>query len=502
MSHGARQYIFLITPFLCAITAAQDPIRVESTQVLVPAVIFDKQLYGQQQKQASHGKQVAVDPGKAFAIPDLEAKDLRLFQDGQEQQIQSLRVEPPHFKIVRDSLGIHPETVGTGGGRWAHPDVPESVRDIWFALPQYVIAYVPPSSPEGSCHTIKVKVTRFNAVVFSRSEYCNTLHAAADPLNGTPLGNRMTQELASTDPGTIPLKLQAVWSYKDADASRVTIDLEFPAGSLRHEFHNGYLYATIGAMGMVYRRDGSLAVRFSDFACCDYGTESKHDEKPKPAGSGNEWLIPTRLETQIALPPGEYTLQVVLSDGAQFGRAQIPLVGEGYDATKLAISDVALSGRVRKNVATTSASPDGSQEGYAPLTSRNIQFTPATDSIFTRDKRLFVYLEVLAPAQNQQPSPAIQVQLRIQDAKTGDTRIVYKPIDVTSYLISGSGIIPIIRGIELTALPDGSYRLEAKATDENGKSTIWRGANFSVQGGPGPIPLGIELPEVSPTDNH
>jgi hypothetical protein len=501
MFHDLRQYVFLVAPFLCSLTAAQDPIRVESTQVLVPAVIFDKQLYSQQQKQASHGKQVAVDPGKAFAIPDLDAKDVRLFQDGLEQKIQSLRVEPAHFTIVRDSLGIHPETVGTGGGRWAHPDVPESVRDLWFALPQYVIAYVPPSSPEGSCHTIKVKVTRLNVVVFARSEYCNTLHAATDPLNGTPFGNQMEHALASTDPGTIPLKLQAVWSYKDADASRVTIELEFPVGSLHHEFRNGYLYATIGAMGMVYKRDGTLAARFSDFACCDYGAESRHDEKPKPAGSGNEWLIPTRLQTQIALSPGEYTLQVVLSDGAHFGRAQIPLAIEGYDATKLAISDVALSGRVRKNTP-PSAAQEAPQQGYAPLTSRNIEFTLATDSNFTRDKRLFVYLEVLRPAREEQPSPVIQVQLRIQDTKTGDTKIAFKPIDVTPYVVSGSAIIPIIRGIELTALPDGPYRLEAKATDVSGSSTAWRGANFSVQGGAGPIPVGIELPEVSPTDNR
>ena len=37
----------------------------------------------------------------------------------------------------------------------------------------YVLGYTPPSSEEGSCHVLKVKIDRSGTVVRSRSGYCN-----------------------------------------------------------------------------------------------------------------------------------------------------------------------------------------------------------------------------------------------------------------------------------------------------------------------------------------
>jgi hypothetical protein len=42
-------------------------------------------------------------------------------------------------------------------------------------------------------------------------------------------------------------------------------------------------------------------------------------------------------------------------------------------------------------------------------------------------------------------------------------------------------VIPIGRGIDISKLPNGSYRLDVQATDSTGKSTAWRTANFTVE---------------------
>jgi len=116
-------------------------------------------------------------------VQGLTAKDFHLFEDGQEQAVQSVKREPPAFQVVRDNLGKHPETIGSGGGRWGYPDQPETYPNLWLSWPQYVIAYIPPVSPPASCHKIQVKVGRPNSIVWTSSEYCNTKQSATtDPL--------------------------------------------------------------------------------------------------------------------------------------------------------------------------------------------------------------------------------------------------------------------------------------------------------------------------------
>ena len=49
----------------------------------------------------------------------------------------------------------------------------------------YLLGYRPPDSPEGSCHTLKVKVDRGGTIVRSRSGYCNV--RPVDLLAGKPI---------------------------------------------------------------------------------------------------------------------------------------------------------------------------------------------------------------------------------------------------------------------------------------------------------------------------
>lgn len=227
---------FFLLPLLCVSTAfspviaAQDPIRVESDQVLVPAVVLNDKLYSQLSTAQFEPNQRNTQLMEKLVIHGLSTKDFRLFEYGQQQIVQSVALESPGFALVRDNSGKHPEIIGTGGGRWSYPDRPSSDSSQWLAWPQYVIAYIPPPSPVGSCHKIQVKVNRSHVVVWAGGEYCNTKHPAPDPLNGTEFGKQMEADLASTTQSKIDLTLQAIPFYGDTGRPprlhRIRVSLE------------------------------------------------------------------------------------------------------------------------------------------------------------------------------------------------------------------------------------------------------------------------------------
>jgi hypothetical protein len=91
--------------FLTSRVSAQDPIRVESNEVLVPTVVFDAQLYSQLNKMQPHHRDsyrhlVAKDSKlwDSIAVGNLDAKEFHLFEDGQEMRIQRVKLEQPSFR--------------------------------------------------------------------------------------------------------------------------------------------------------------------------------------------------------------------------------------------------------------------------------------------------------------------------------------------------------------------------------------------------------------------
>ncbi len=469
-----------------SVTAAQDAIRVETNQVLVPAVVLDLRLYEQLDKEISKHQPVSEDSPLLQQIPirNLTAKDFQLLEDGHKQRIENVRLETPAFSIVKDNKGKHPEILGEGGGRWEYPDLPDTDRTLWLSLPQYVIAYVPPASPPGSCHQIKVLVGRAKAIVWARSEYCNTKHPPSDPLKGTEFGKQLESDLRSAKESQIDLKLQAVTFYNDAGMARLNIELEFPGQTLKHVFRNGTLYASIGALIMVYNKDGTLAARSSEFACCDYGNGIKTPRNLQTFGDRSGpfvSIIPNRYETQIELPPGEYEVRVILSDGEKYGRTQMPLTVESYDGKQLGLSEIALCRRVRVMPA---GSPESQAEPvgrYLPLVSKGIEFTPTGNPHFEKKGLLYAYFEIYRPQAAQLPATTIEAHLKILDAKTSEVKIDFAPVNTAAYVKADSSVIGVGRGLNITGLPDGSYRLEVQATDSTGKSTGWHTAKFTVQ---------------------
>jgi hypothetical protein len=478
-SQGSRpifailSFVSLIIFVFAPIAVPQDPIRVETHQVLVPASVGDKNRIARLDQKSSN---ISLPEYRRRVndvyIRDLTAHDFHLFEDGVEQRIQNVTSEQPLGGDVRDSAGIHAERIGEGGGRWSSPDR-MSTSDFAVASFQYVIAYSPPDSALGSCHQIQVTVNRPNALVYARREYCNTEHAASDALKGTKFGQQLQSEMDSTEAGKLKLSLDAAVFHPSVEGARVYIAIEFPWQSLKYEWKNKILHATIGILGMVYKTDGTLAARFSDSGCCDVQA-AELDYRLK------ELNMPTRYETQMELPRGEYNLWVVLSDGTEFGLARKPLTVSSYDGKQLSISEIAICSRIRE---ASPASPEGTvkvSRNYAPLATNGYEVTPTANTRLQKGEPLRVYFEVYEPQLAGQPAAKVEAHLRIVDLQAVEQKSTLT-VSAAPYMKAGSPVIPIGREIDISKLPDGSYRLEVEASDSAGKTTGWRGANFTVE---------------------
>lgn len=198
--------------------------------------------------------------------------------------------------------------------------------------------------------------------------------------------------------------------------------------------------------------------------------------------SSDPFWLPTRYETQVDLPPGDYNLEVVLNDGWNFGRVEMPLTIETYDGKQLALSSVALCKSLRS--AAVAAKEDAQANfapQYVPLVSKDILFAPTGDMTFAKDEPLFAYFEVYEPQPKENPAAPVLVHIRILDSNTSQPKENFAPIDAAAYRQAGSPVLRIGRKIPVNQLPAGNYTLEVQATTSVGRSTAWRSAHFEVK---------------------
>jgi hypothetical protein len=478
----------VITCSMARVTLAQDPIRVETNQVLIPLFVTDKERDRLLRKDPSSlwraikegNIRLQDDILESTMIRGLTAGDFQVFEDGKEHAIQSVTYEPTVYYNFHDNRGYHSEYIGEGGGKWTSREWPP-----WLvgdgSPPHYVIAYARSDSPEGSCHQVTVKVNRRNAVVDARSEYCNIRHPASDPLNGTEFGKQIESNLASPKDAKVDISLLAMAFYTDSNEARVHIALDWPWKSLKSNSK------MVGVLGIAFKKDGSPATRFSDV--CQLNYMCQHNSTDENS-TGPHWdHILTRYETQVNLPPGEYDLRVVLSDGTKFGRAEIPLVIESHDRKELAVSAVSLCKQIQNASAYSqnhapklpgswTAKPPGD---YVPLVSEDIEYKPTANTRFKKGETLYAYFQVYEPSLAGATPARVKIQFRVYDQKTGQLQSDSGPVSAERYVRAVNPVIPIGIGIDISKLLKGSYRLEVQATDSAGQSTLWKTANFTVE---------------------
>lgn len=473
----------------------------------------------------------------ATEVHGLTLKDFRVYQDGTEQQIA--RMDPAAWwTVARDNLGWYMQSSYTPRGLWESADlsrfklVPPGInRDF------YILAYAPRNSGRG-CHPIRVEVDRPHLVLFARDRYCAG-QAPSDPLFGTSRGDELTGQLRSTGSGKIRVSLQADAFYSKTNTARVDVSIQFPWNELYHiwDLSKWKLYARIAVTGVVQSKDGTIAARFSDLLYPSYwptfvqggarfrswqlgtallagrdteapGFDAQYDVYDAGAGgdklaltlggkadeispdyaafkkllesSDPAWL-PTRYETQVDVPPGEYNLQVIVSDESKFGRVEMPLVIARYDGKELALSSIALCKRLRDaHVAAEEAAAVNFAPQYVPLVSKGIEFTPAGDTTFSKGESLYAYFEVYEPTVSEHAGTSITVEMRVVDPRTDKVQAAFAPLNATPYEQSGSTTLRVARTVPVSQLPPGDYILQVRASDSVA-TTPWRSANFSIE---------------------
>src|SRR6266436_6126481 len=196
----------------------------------------------------------------------------------------------------------------------------------------YILGYVPGDTPEGSCHTLKVKLNRGGLNVRARSGYCNT--RSANVLEGKPLEKQLESHALGSQPGSIHGVLQTPYFYTAPDTARVNLAMEIPSDTFQFNKDKGKYHANLNVLGIAYRTDGTIGARFSDTVNLDL-------EK-------DEWkeftMLPYRYQNQFDAVPGTYKLTVVLSGGGDtFGKFESPLQIDAYDGKHFSLGGVALT---------------------------------------------------------------------------------------------------------------------------------------------------------------
>jgi len=451
-------------------SAPPAAIRVESNDVVVPVMVLDKAHLNEihRMNPFTFVQQVNA-PGSdliegAFAR-DLSARDFQVLEDGVDQRIERVTFQ------ISSAWGQNSERPKALFGS-PTPSVSVQMPD-W---PRYLVAYTQLPSPEGSCHNVSVKVDRPDVLVYSQHRYCNRPDWLQDPLRGTKLGDEMQAELHTRKPGNIKLSLAAFPRFATRGNSTVDVIFAFPATERWLKDCNKP--PPIGYLGAAYDQTSRIvSVRFSGLLQGDLDNG---------LGQTSPILLPTQSSScqfvqrstgydSLNLPPGNYELKLVVRDGKNFGRVEIPVTVEKTDPARLAISQIVLGKGFHK----MSGAEDYGR--YEPLVSNGFEINPAATPRFEKGAPFSFYLEVYEPAQSGISAQSIQLQVQIVDAKTHRVVKSVKPVAAADYAKPGHPVIPLGAGIDISDLPKGAYLFEARANDSAGHSTAWRIRDFTIE---------------------
>jgi len=335
----------------------------------------------------------------------------------------------------------------------------------------YILGYTPPSQThDGSYHRINVKVERKGAKIRFRNGYYDM--KGPDILAGKPEGKTLEEQVASPQPGEIPVSLNTPYFYTGANVARVNLAMEVPAQSLAFEKEKGKFHSVVNVLGIAYREDGSVAARFSDAVKLDM---EKGDLKEFSKG-------PFTYQNTFNIVPGKYKLKVVLGAGGQkFGKYEKALHIEPFDGKQFHLSGVALSNRVLP-VSELAANLDAALlEERTPLVVKGMELSPSPNSRFKRDTKLGFYVEVYEPLLAGSNPPRVGIIFEVFDVKTNQRVFTSNTVPLDSFLQAGNPVIPVGAYVPVDQLQAGQYRLEVKALDDVGKSSPVHSADFTLE---------------------
>jgi VWFA-related protein len=333
----------------------------------------------------------------------------------------------------------------------------------------YILGYVPGDTPEGSCHTLKVKLNRGGLNVRARSGYCNT--RSANVLEGKPLEKQLESHAAGSQPGSIHGVLQAPYFYTAPETARVNLAMEIPADTFQFNKEKGKYHANLNVLGIAYRADGTIGARFSDTVNMDL-------EK-------DEWKeftkLPYRYENQFDATPGTYKLAVVLSAGGDaFGKFESPLAIDPYDGKHFSLSGVVLTNSAQRLNDIPTGLDSVLLEDRTPLVVKGMQIVPSGSNRFKHTDNVILYTEIYEPLLTSATPPIVGMAYRIFERSTNKQVFFTEVVRADDFIQKGNSVIPVGMKVKIDDLKPGSYRLVMQAVDSAKNHAPDRTVDFDV----------------------
>ena len=326
----------------------------------------------------------------------------------------------------------------------------------------YILGYTPPESEEGSCHTLKVKVDRGGTEVRARTGYCNS--KPQDLLAGNSTEKTLEARAAGAQAGDVGGSMQLPFFYTSPNVARVNVAMEISTSDLKFEKEKGKFHATVNILGLAYLPDGSVGARFSDALKLEFADKKQAEAfKEKPM----------HYENQFDVASGKYNLKVVYSSGPQsFGKLEMPLVVDPYDAKQFSMSGLALSKEVRRASDLGTGLDALLLADRVPLIADGMQLVPYGSNHFKKTDVAAFYMELYEPllvTGDPKVQPVVAFQLRVLDGKTGEQKEDTGLLRVGLPAQKGSPMVPVAAKIPTGSLTPGPYKVEIKALDDAGK---------------------------------
>ena len=335
----------------------------------------------------------------------------------------------------------------------------------------YSLGYRPAESPEGSCHTLRVKVERGGTTVRARSGYCNV--RPLDLLAGNPIEKDLEARASGEMQGNVGASIQVPFFYTSPNTARVNLAMDIPTATIKFEKVKGKQHSAINVLGIAYRPDGSLVARFSDTVNLDFDEKKEVQEFQKQ---------PFHYENQFDLASGQYNLKVVFSSGNEtFGKLAVPLAIDPYSGKQLSLSALALSNQFVSVSSLATGLDSALLEDRTPLVVRGLQIIPSASNRFKKTDTAAVYLELYDPALLAPSPPKVGVEMRVTDRKSGEKKLDVGIPDTANAIQPGNPVIPLGLKLPVASLAPGSYRVELRAMDAQGVSTSFHSADFEVE---------------------
>jgi VWFA-related protein len=333
----------------------------------------------------------------------------------------------------------------------------------------YILGYVPPDTPEGSCHSLKVKLNKGGMEVRSRTSYCNA--KTANVLEGRPVEKQLESRATGTQVGSIRGAMQTPYFYTSPNVARVNLAMEIPPDAVQFNKDKGKYHANLNVLGIAYRPDGSIGARFSDTVNLDL---EKDEWKQFTSG-------PYHYENQFDAAAGTYRLTVVLSAGTDaFGKFETPLTIDPYDGQHFGLGGLALTNSAQRVNDIPASVGAALLEDRTLLVVKGMEIPPSGSNRFKHSDNVILYSEIYEPLLTSATPPIVGMGYRIFD-RAGNTQIFFSGVQrADDFIQKGNPVIPIGMKVVLNNLKPGPYRLVMQAVDSAKNNAPDRVVDFDV----------------------